>query len=147
MASPIEQAARALLDKALAVTATTQDGRTIQARGGRTGEGGPIRETPFVEIGDVGLDFEGISATAGARDLVTLRLAVIFYRTYAKEVDREKEELRELFWAFRDAVRADYTLGGLVDYAHVASARATLEPREGQWFWAWITVVEVIFEA
>ncbi len=148
MASPPEQIAHALLAKALAVSATGSDGRTIAPKGGRTGEGGPIPETPFVEIGDAGWELEYVgSANAYDRDEARARYAVIFYRQFAKETDREKEDLRELFWAFRAALRADYTLGGLVDYAHVGRARVGLTPREGKWYWFLIAEVEAVFLA
>ena len=146
MASPPEQIAQALLAKALALSVTTADGRTLTIRGGRTGEGGAIPETPYVEIGDAGWQFQSVAAGYG-QDHVTGRFAVIFYRQYAKEVDREKEELREFFWAFREAMRGDPELGGLVHFARVAEARVGLAPREGRHYWYWMTIVEVVFEA
>lgn len=147
MASLPEQIAQALLAKALAVTATGGDGRSIVVKGGRSGEGGPIPETPFVEIGDAGWDVQVQSASVGALDYIRARYAVVFYRIYGREVDREKEDLRELFWAFRSALLADPTLGGIVTYAHVVEARTGLIPREGKHYWFWIAEVEVHVEA
>lgn len=146
MGSPIERVAQALLTMALGLTATGEDGRPIAVKGGRAGQGGPIPETPFVEVADIGWYMDPRPGSYG-REFMRGRYAVVFYRAYGREVDREAEDLRELFWAFRDALRADYTLGGLVDWAHVEQARLDLIPREGKWYWAWTTLVEVSLEA
>jgi len=138
-----QDVAKKLLEVALGVSVTTADGRTITPLGGRTGEGGEIKMSPYVEIADSSWRIEGIAAGYGS-DRVTARFGVIYWVKYSQNVDADKEVLRLLFEALYDAVKAKPTLDGLVDHAFVAEADNGLNTATDYWFW--VTIVEVEFE-
>ena len=133
-----------LLDLALGVEATLADGTQLKPRGGRTGEGGPIADTPWVEIGDMAWRFEPLPAGGGLDD-EQLTYAVTLYTPLTGN-ERDKEVLREWLWSFRQAIRADYTLGGRVYYTHVDGASFGLITREDAQLWAGVLEVTAYHE-
>jgi len=139
MANPLDDAARALLAHALALPGV---------KGGRTGEGGPVPETPFVEVGDGVSELEPVSAGAGAIYHASLGFYVLFYVPYTgADPEAEKATLRELVWGFYQAVKADYALGGVARYARVRRWDIDLTAREKRRLWYAAIEVEVQLEA
>jgi len=139
MANPIDEVARALLAKALALPGV---------QGGRTGEGGPIPKTPFVEVGDGRSELEPIAAGAGQIYLARLGYFVLFYVPYTgANPEPEKATLRELVWGFYQVLKADYTLGGLAAIAKVRAWDIDLTAREKRRLWYAAIEVEVQLEA
>ena len=137
MANPIDPVAQALLAKALGLPGV---------QGGRTGEGGPIPKTPYVEVGDGRSELEPISAGAGVVFHARLGFFVVFYVPYTgADPESEKATLRELVWGYYQTLKADYTLGGRVDYARVRGWDIDLTAREKRRLWYAALEVEVTF--
>lgn len=138
MANPLDPIAQALLAKALALPGVED---------GRTGEGGPIPKTPYVEVGDGRSELVPASAGAGQIYHANAGFYVIFYVPYTgADPEVEKATLRELVWGYHEAMKADYTLGGLVDYARVRGWDIDLTTREKRRLWYAALEVEVLFE-
>lgn len=138
-----QQVAVALLNIAKGVSTVAPDGQTIAPLGGRSGEGGEIKLSPFVEIADAPWSFEGVAAGYGLVR-ATARFGVLFWLKYSQDVEYDKAVLRGLFASLFDAIKADPTLGGLVDDARVIEADNSLDTAAD--FWLWVTLVEVTFE-
>lgn len=137
----VHDVAQKLLSIALGLTATTPNYGTVTIEGGRVGEGGPIRTGTFVEVADAPWRFEGLAAGAG-KDVGIGQFGIIIYRKFAKETEREKEELHYLFEALYDTIKADPTLGGLAEDARVIEADSGFD--SSREYWMMIGLVEVI---
>lgn len=137
--NPLDDMARALLDHALALPGVV---------GGRTGEGGSIPQTPYVEIGDGSGNVDPESAGAGGIDEITPTFYVIFYdRFIGSKPEEQKETLRGLFWSMYQALKDDYDLGGLVDEVRVQSFDADTAERNGSQYWFMALRIFVRWEA
>ena len=128
----------ALLD---GLTVTLADGTVVSAVGPRQGLGGNIPETPFLEVGSRGVDIE----EQGVGCKVLLRAEVMASVRYGGDVARETETLNRLFCAVRSVIKADPTLGGLVESARAVGSDVMMLEAEGREFWTMIVRVEVIY--
>lgn len=136
--NPLHDIAQALLALALGV-----DG----VRAGRTGAGGPIYETVFVEIDDARGRSEAVAAGADLEHFFP-SYHVVFYDNFTgADPEAEKERLRLIFWAFRAALYQDRTLGGLVDDVLLAEWDADLLSRHNELYWYWAATVRCELEA
>ena len=139
MSNPLDPIAHALLAKALALPGVAD---------GRTGEGGPIPVTPYVEVGDWRSELEPISAGAGSIYYASLGFYVVFYVPYTgANPEDEKSTLREFVWGYHQALKADHTLGGLVEIAQVRAWDMDLTTREKRALWYAALEVEAKREA
>lgn len=139
MSNPLDPIAHALLDKALALPGV---------RGGRTGEGGPVPETPYVEVGDGQSTLEPLGGAGCQREQVGATFYVVFYvRFDGADPEARKAELRELVWGYRSSLLADLTLAGTVESARVQGWDIDLTERNRTQYWYAALEVEVQFEA
>lgn len=138
MASIIDDIAHALLTEAFTLPNVAD---------GRTGEGGPIPVTPYVEIGDGRTTMEAVSAGAGMLYEMRAQFYVVFYVPYTgANPDADKATLRDLVWGFHEALKSDYSLGGLVRFAHVTGWDIDLTTRERRQYWYAAVETEVLHE-
>jgi hypothetical protein len=144
MASILNQITDALLVKAKAV----QVGAVAVVKGGRTAEAAPIPQTPWVEIGD-GRGFLEAIAAGNTEERATPSMYVIFYvpgPPATPNPENEKRLLRDIAWQFRNDIRADRTLGGLVEDVRVIEWDSDLTKRNAKGYWYWALRLEVEFE-
>ena len=118
---------------------TTVSGATYTAVGPRRAIGGTIPESPFVEVGNEAVDFERLG---GQSCTVNVSVDVVFYMRFSNP-NEEAEALRRFLCAYHAALKANPTLGGLVESAAVESSRVDLIQTEGAEFWARAIVVGV----
>lgn len=138
MSNPLNDIAVALLSKATALAAIVD---------GRTGEGGNIPQTPYVEVGDGRGSIVPYTAGAGGLDELTAQFFVIVYdRFNGANPAAQKETLRGIAWDYYAALKADPTLGGLCDEAQVGSFDGDLTERNGTRYWFMALEVTVRLE-
>lgn len=138
MACIINSIAERLGDLAEGLQVTTASGATYTAVGPRRAIGGTIPESPFVEVGNEAVTFD----RSGASCTVNVTVDVVFYMRFSNP-NEEAEVLRRFLCAYHAALKADPTLGGLVESAAVESSRVDLIQTEGSEFWARVIVVGV----
>lgn len=136
MSNPLNDIALALLQKAL-------DLNSVQ--GGRTGEGGQIPKTPYVEIGDGQGEIEFIAAGYGQRRHV-VQFYAIFYVPALNVPDEEKATLRQIYWDYYEALKSDLTLGGLCEQSQITGYQTDITERDKRSYWYWATQIEVIYD-
>lgn len=139
MACVVETIVQRLADLADGLSVTASNGETFEAVTPRRAVGGSIPESPFVEVGNAALQFEDAVRSC----LMTMTVDVAFYVRFGKNEDLEAEVLRLMLCAFRDRLKADPTLGSVVESARVVSSAANLIQAEGEEFWVRVVVVEV----
>lgn len=137
-----QEIAKKLLTLSLGVRVTLSDGTTVKVLGGRTAESGLIDRSPYVEVADAPWAFEGIAAGYDRRRGIG-RFAIVYWVRWAKNAEREKEILRGLFEGLFDAVKADPTLGNLVEDVRVVEATSGLDENAAYWWWATLLEVEI----
>lgn len=136
--NPLNDIAQRLLAIALSVPGV---------RGGRTGAGGPIPETVYVEIDDARGNSEPVAAGASL-ELFFPSFYVVFYDNFTgADPETEKARLRGIFWAFRAALYADRTLNNLVDDVLLTDWDADLMTRHNSGYWYWAATVQCEMEA
>jgi len=121
------------------LSVTLSDGSVVTAVGPRRGVGGNIPETPFVEVGAQGVDIE----EQGVSCQVTLRAQVLVSVRFGGDPARETEQLNRLFCVIRDQLKADPSLGGLVEHARAVGSNIYTVEAEGREYWAMMVLVEV----
>lgn len=136
--NPLNAIAQALLTLARAVGGV---------RGGRTGAGGAIPETVYVEIDDARGHSEAVAAGASSERFFPAYHVVFYDNFTGADPEIEKERLRRIFWAFRAALYADRTLGGLVDDVLLTQWDADLTTRHNEPYWYWAATVQCEMEA
>lgn len=125
--NPLDDIAKALLAHALALPGVV---------GGRTGEGGTIPQTPYVEVGDMPGNIDPETAGAGGLDAITPAFVVIFYERFVgSQPEAQKESLRHYWWQMYGRLKDDPTLGGLVDECRVQSWDPNVTERNGSQYW------------
>lgn len=136
--NPLNDIALVLLTRALAVA---------EVRGGRTGAGGPIPETIYVEIDDARGRGEAVAAGADTERFYP-SFYIVFYDNFTgSDPAAEKERLRRVFWLYRMALYAERTLGGRVDDILVTEWDADLVKRGNEYYWYWALTVQCEMEA
>lgn len=127
MSNPLDDIANALLAHALALP---------DVAGGRTGEGGSIPQTPYVEVGDGRGNVTPIAAGAGGTDDLEPTFFVIFYERFnGANPEAQKQRLRSLFYSYYTALKGDYDLGNLVDECVVTGWDSDLTARNNTQYW------------
>ncbi|MEM7734441.1 MAG: hypothetical protein AAF267_01510 [Deinococcota bacterium] len=135
--NPLDDIAKALLTKATALPEITD---------GRTGEGGIIPSTPYIEVGDGRGQVQGLAAGAGMDDLTAQFFVIAYERFNGSDPAPQKETLRKFYWDYYGALRADYTLGDLCEEARVTGFDADLTKRNNVEYWYFALTVEVRLE-
>jgi hypothetical protein len=139
MANPLDDIAQALL-----VHATSLPGIV----GGRTGEGGSISQTPFVEVGDGRGSITPLAAGGGGLDDIEPGFFVIYYERYnGANPEEQKRALRSYLWGLYTALKADETLGGLVEEARITEWDADLTTRNNTQYWFLALTISARWEA
>lgn len=130
-ANPRFALAQKLLEMAKAIE---QSPGVPYVQDGRPAEGGPIPVTPYVEISQGrGLIEQTAQHTT---DTHRPRFYVIFYVNYdgARPEDRV-EVVNKLVWEMYEAVMANRTLSGFVDFARALGDDYNLIVRESKRYW------------
>lgn len=115
-------------------------------KGGRIGQGGPIGQTPFIEVATGPSAFDEFTGGDDGGIVKPRFLCYIYMPSQQADTERSQEVLDGLHWSFRRLVRDDCTLGGLVEIARVNEWDAGLTIRNDKPYWYKVIFADCEFE-